>query len=124
LNEVIDDIMKKEKQVIPFYFKDLSHQDIVDYFNYEYPISLKHNQELVERVYQRYPLINKSEIGLIIKAIFSCLRDLLILGKILNFNNFLFDAKLFFHPHRKAGVIIPAVKVKLSTPPPLRKYVR
>lgn len=113
--------MKKQKTVIPFFFKDQSHQQVIDYLNIEYPISLKYNKDLVERVYQRYPLINKSEVGIIVKAIFSSFRDFLILGRVLNFNNLFFDTKLFFFQHRREGRILPSLKVHISTPPPLRK---
>jgi hypothetical protein len=114
--------MKKPKTVKPFYFQDQSHQQVVDYFNKNYPISLKNNQDLVERVYQRYPLIDKSEVGVIIKAVFSSFRDLLILGKVLNFNKLFFDTKLLFFKHRRDGHILPSLKVRISTPPPLRNH--
>jgi hypothetical protein len=114
--------MKKVKIARSFYFKDLSHQQVVDYMNINYPISLKNNQDLVERVYQRYPLIDKSEVGIIVKAVFSSIRDLLILGKVLNFNKLFFDCKLSFFTHRKKGVIFPALKACVSTPPSLRNY--
>jgi hypothetical protein len=114
--------MKKPKIVKPFYFSDRSHQQVVDQLNKDYPISLKHNQDLVERVYQRYPLIDKSEVGLIIKAVFSSFRDLLVLGKVLNFNNLFFDTKLLIFTHRRGDAIFPAIKVQISTPPPLRKH--
>jgi hypothetical protein len=113
--------MKKQKIVSPFYFQDQSHQQVVDYLNTEHPISLKYNKDLVERVYQRYPLIDKSEVGIIVKAVFSSFRDLLILGKVLNFNNLFFDTKLKFFQHRRGGRILPSLKVHISTPPPLRK---
>lgn len=114
--------MKKPKVVKPFYFSDQTHQQVVDQLNKDYPISLKHNQDLVERVYNRYPLIDKSEVGIIIKAVFSSFRDLLILGKVLNFNNLFFDAKLHFFNHRRDGHILPSLKVRIATPPPLRKH--
>lgn len=114
--------MKKPKEVKPFYFSDLSHQQMVDMLNRDFPISLKYNQELIERVYQRYPLIDKSEVGLIVKAIFSSFRDLLVLGKVLNFNNLFFDTKLHFFIHRRDGHILPSLRVRIATPPPLRKH--
>ena len=121
ISEDIEHSMKKPKTVIPFYFKDLSDQQVVDYLNEKYPISLKYNQDLVERVYQRYPLIDKSEVGIIVKAVFSSFRDLMILGKVLNFNGLFFDTKLHFFNHRRDGRILPSLKVRIGTPPPLRK---
>jgi hypothetical protein len=114
--------MKKPKTVKTFYFKDYTHQQVVDLLNKYDPISLKHNQDLVERVYQRYPFIDKSEVGIIIKAVFSSFRDLLVLGKVLNFNSLFFDTKLHFFKHRRDGHILPSLKVRIATPPPLRNH--
>lgn len=114
--------MKKPKRVKPFQFKDMDHQDMVDLLNTEHPVSLKYNEDLVNRVYARYPLVEKSQVSLVVKAIFQSFRDLLVLGKVLNFNNLFFDAKLHFFDYRKDGAILPSLKVKISTPPPLRQH--
>lgn len=113
--------MKKQKVVVPFYFKNMTHQQMVDELNDQYPISLKHNEDLVNRVYARYPSLDKSEVGIIIKAVFSSFRDFLVLGKVLNFNNLFFDTKLLIFSHKRDSVIYPAMKVHISTPPALRK---
>jgi len=94
---------------------------MVDWLNENYPISLRNNEDLVNRVYARYPLLDKSEVGIIIKAVFGSLRDLLVLGKVLNFNSLFFDTKLHFFDHRRDGRILPSLKVRISTPPKLRK---
>jgi hypothetical protein len=112
--------MKKPKTVRPFWFKDLDHQQMADLVNRENPINLKYNESLIERVHARYPLISKTEVSIIVKAIFQSLRDLLVLGKVLNFNNLFFDTKLHFFDYRKGAAILPSLKVKMSTPPPLR----
>jgi hypothetical protein len=114
-------MMKKQKTVIPFTFKDQTKQQMVDDLNSSYPISLRHNEDLVNRVFARYPLLDKSEVGIIIKAVFSSFRDLLVLGKVLNFNNLFFDAKLHFFEYCRGGHILPSLKVRISTPPKLRK---
>lgn len=114
--------MKKPKVVKPFYFKDLSNNQMVDLLNNENPINLKYNEDLANRVYERYSLIEKSEVSRIIKSIFQSFRDFLVAGKVLNFNNLFFDTKLLFFTYRKNGHILPSLKVKISTPPPLRQY--
>lgn len=113
--------MKKPKTVVPFSFKDKTHQQMVDELNNKYPISLKYNEDLVNRVHDRYPLLDKSEVGIIIKAIFASFRDLLVLGKVLNFNGLFFDAKLHFFEYRHKGRILPSLRVRVTTPPKLRK---
>ena len=113
--------MKKPKKVKRYVFKDLSHQEMVNELNTEYPIDLRYNENLVNRVYARYPLVDKTTVSIIVKAIFQSFRDLLVLGKVLNFNNLFFDTKLHFFDHCRDGHILPSLKVKISTPPPLRK---
>lgn len=93
---------------------------MINKLNSELPISLKYNQDLVNRVCERYPLVSKTDVSIIIKAVFQSFRDLLVLGKILNFNNLFFDTKLHFFEHCRDGHILPSLKVKISTPPPLR----
>ena len=112
--------MKKPKIVKLFFFKELSNQQMVDLINEDLPLNIKYNENLVDRVHARYPLIDKTQTSVIIKTIFQSLRELLILGKVLNFNNLFFDTKLHFFDYRKDGHILPSLKVKISTPPPLR----
>lgn len=114
--------MKKPKTVKPFFFKDRSHQEMADALNKEYPISLKHNEDLVNRVAARYPLLKKSEIGIIVSGVFQSFRDLLVLEKVLNLNNLFFDTKLFFFLHTRHNNSHPSVRIKVSTPPPMRKH--
>lgn len=114
--------MKQQKTIKSFVFKDRTHQQVVDLLNSENPINIKYNEDLVNRVSARYPLIDKTQVSIIIKAIFQSFRDLLILGKVLNFNNIFIDTKLLFFDYKKNGHILPSLKVKISTPPSLRYY--
>jgi hypothetical protein len=113
--------MKKPKIVKPFFFRDISHQDMVDILNRENPINLRHNEDLIKRIHARYPLISKQEISVIVMAIFQSFRDLMVLGKVLNFNNLFFDTKFLFFSYISGGKISPSLKIRISTPPPLRK---
>lgn len=115
--------MKKLKTIKPFYFTNKTNEETYNYINKELPISLKYNLDLVNRVYDKYPYLSKTQISIIIKLIFESIRELMILGKIINFNNLFFDTKLHFFAYRKFGSILPALKVKISTPPPMRKNV-
>ena len=112
--------MKNKKTTKPFWFKDLSHQEVVDYLNVELPVNIKYNADLVNRIHARYPLLPKSSIAVIVTSVFQAFRELMVLGKILNFHNLFFDTKLHFFDYRKNGRILPSLKVKISTPPKLR----
>lgn len=112
--------MKKPKCVKKYYFSNKSHYEMVDYINKELPINIKYNEDLINRIYSKYPLIDKSQISIIVKSVFQSIRDFLILGKVLNFNNLFFDTKLYFFAYCKKRHILPSLKVKISTPPPLR----
>jgi len=111
--------MKKQKVVKPFFFK-ISNQEVVDILNRDYPINMRYNEELINRIHSRYPLISKYEISVIVRAVFQSFRDLMILGKVLNFNNLFFDTKLLFFDCCRRGRILPSLKVQISTPPKLR----
>lgn len=114
--------MKKIKTSKSFYFKDKTHNNVIDLINTDFPISIEENEDLINRIYSRYPIINKSKISAIVILIFQSIRELLISGKILNFNNLFFDTKLFFYSYRYNNHIFPALKVQISTPPRMRKY--
>jgi len=113
--------MKKQKIVRPFSFNGRSHQDMVDLLNKELPINLRYNEAMINRIHNKYPLISKTEISIIVRAVFQSFRDLLVLGNVLNFNGLFFDTKLFFFQRFRKGRIVPSMKVKLTTPPKLRK---
>jgi nucleoid DNA-binding protein len=113
--------MMKLKTVLPFFFKDLDHQQVVDLLNEEFPISIKYSEDLVNRVHARYPLIEKHQVSIIIKAVFQVMRDLLVLGKVLTFNHLFFDFKFHVFTNRVGMITIPALKVLISTPPKLRE---
>lgn len=112
--------MTKKKQSANIYYTKPYYQ-VIDQLNIECPVNLKHNLDLVERVHQRYPLIDKYQVAIIVNAVFSSFRDLLVQGKSLNFNSLFLSAKLIFFTHRRNGHIFPALKAQITTPPPLRK---
>ena len=105
--------MTKRRVMKEFYF---GSPDIVQEMNEQLPIGLKYMENLIERVHLRYPLIDKTEIVLIIKTTYETMRELLALGCCLNFNKLFFDTWLFFYlkKHR------PCVRVKITTPPPMK----
>lgn len=112
---------KKQKTIKPFYFKNLSKEDMMEILNEEYPINLKYNAALINRIYSRYPFISKAQITIIVTGIFSSFRDFLVLGQILNLNKLFFDTKFLFFKHTKGSRIYPSLKTQVGTPPPLRK---
>lgn len=115
--------MKKLKTIRSFFFTNSNNEDTYKTINKDLPISLKHNEDLIKRIHAKYPLLTKTEISIIVKLAFESIRELMILGKILNFNNLFFDTKFHFFAHRRNERILPALKVKISTPPPMRKNV-
>lgn len=113
--------MKKQKIVKPFFFKNRSHQDLVDLINKDLPINLRYNEAMIKRIHDKYPFISKTEVSIIVKAVFQSFRDLLVLGNVLNFNSLFFDTKLFFFQRLRKGRIVPSMRIQIKTPPKLRK---
>lgn len=112
--------MKKQKQVAPFAYKDLTNKQVVDIINIDLPISLRYNEDLINRIHARYSVIDKAQISIIVKAVFSSIREFLMLGFVQNYNKLFFDTKLLFFTHQRNGDIFPAVKVEMTTPPKLK----
>ena len=98
-----------------FFFKDITRYDMMTRVNQKYPINLKHNEDLIDRVAARYPLLNKMEVALIIKNFFQAVRDLLILGKVLSFDEIFINAKLFVSKQFRGGEEVPNIKIKIQT---------
>ena len=108
------------RKFLPYRFRNRSHQSMVDEINDDIPISLNHCQDLVGRVCDRYPYLPKYEVAIIIKATFATIRDLLILGKTLNFTRLFNLVFLLIKPPDtpQSGYLI---KFSINTPPRLRK---
>lgn len=105
--------MHKEK-LTKFVFKNKSHEEIVDIINQELPLNLKNQQNLIDRIYLRYPYIKKYEISIIVMTIFSIIRDNLILGNTLNFYNLFFNTKIMFFNSSKGKSLKMKIKNKTS----------
>lgn len=88
--------------------------------NSELPINIKTLESLVDRIYKRYPMIDKTQISVIVRAALESIRELLILGNVINFNKFVFNMKLHFFTHYYKK-LRAALKVKLSTPPSIKR---
>jgi hypothetical protein len=113
--------MKRSKTRRDFFFKDLTHEQVMDQLNTEYPVSLKYNEDLIDRVCAKYPLIDKIEASIVVKGIFQSMRDFLILGKVINLNSVFYDFKFQIFKYVKDGLLLPSLRAHISTPKTLRK---
>jgi hypothetical protein len=62
--------MLKLKKIKEYYFKEIDRKDMVDHLNSTLPVNIKYNEDLVDRVHSRYPLLDKTEVSVIVKAVF------------------------------------------------------
>lgn len=117
----IRDNMKNKKTVREFHFLDLSKKEIMDLMNSDHPINIKKFEPIIDKIYSKYPLIDKSQISLIVKMVFESMRDFLVMGYVINFNKFVFDMKLNFFVHVIRDKVFPALRVRLKNPPKIRE---
>ncbi len=113
--------MKHRKKIRAFYFDQLSSEDLIKLVNSELPINIKHLAIIVDKIYAKYPLIDKTEISIIVRAVFESIREFLILGYIINFNKYFFDMKFHFFEFAAKAKKYTSLKVKVTTPPHVRK---
>lgn len=104
--------VKKLNVVQGFLFTELELENLVDK---KLPIDLKGLEFLAENIHNKYPVLDKHEIMLIIKMFFCRIRKFLITKKVINFSDFIFDTKLHFMMNCRNKNII-RVKIKLRTP--------
>jgi hypothetical protein len=112
------------RKVQKFYFKKFTAKQLITLLDLIFPVTLKYNEEMVNKIASQYPYVNKATISKIVLTSFTCMRELLILGKILNFNRLFFNTKLYFfsaHDPNDPSVKMPALKIKIKTPPSLSK---
>jgi len=75
-------------------------------------------EDLVDRIYLQYPVLDKSSVSFIVRNTFESMRDLLILNKVLNFFTLFFDTKLHFYTiNGRWAPNVPHLKLKMTTPP-------
>lgn len=83
--------MKKTLQQLDdhkIYFKNKTPEEMVELLNKELPVKLLYNEDLVNRIHAKYPMLSKTQISVIVLGTFQSIRDLLILGKDLSINTF------------------------------------
>jgi nucleoid DNA-binding protein len=78
----------------------------------KYPINISELENIITRIHNKYSIINKSEITLIVKSFFEEMRYLILIGKEININNFIPSVKLIRYKVKDRD----ATRLKLSTP--------
>lgn len=100
-------------------FKDIDYDNLVKMINMELPINFK-KYKILDKIYQKYPLTNKEEIALIIKAVFEIIREKVIEGYKINIRYIFNDFHLVIN---KSVSGHPFVLAKNTTFPKVRKNV-
>jgi len=107
--------MNKYLKVIPFYFTS-PHKEVYEEANSSLKISLKYNEDLINRVCKRHPLIPKQDIIIVLTKSMEVMRDILIQGDIINFSKLFTDTKLYFQKSERFGKLRTLVKVRMVSP--------
>ncbi len=109
---------------IPFYFKeDISSEEIIKLINEKFPISIRNHEDLINRIYDRYPVVDKATIAIVVQNTFTCMREQLILGKKLTISSMFINMFLLFFAHSANKRPTPAFSARLKTPDSI-KYAR
>lgn len=87
----------------------------------DYSISLSRVQHIIDRVHDRYPLISKADIVIIVKAFFDCMRSIVFSGDSISINNMFSNMHLYHYNKIRKNKFLRVVKVKLSTAKRLKK---
>lgn len=102
-------------------YKDLSTQEVIDYLNEEMPIKLIYNEELINRIYNRYPNVSKKEITIVVKTFFKVLREKLLEGRAITLTPIFGMFRTYFSHYTLNNKTFPSLKMKLTTDPKVKK---
>lgn len=80
------------------------------------PISLAYIQHIIDRIHNRYPLVDKSDIAIVVKAFFESIRDILFAGDSISVSGFFTNMSLYDFNKIRKNKYSRIVKVKLNTP--------
>lgn len=83
--------------------------------NKEFPISLAHMQHIIDRVHNRYPLVEKYDIALITKVFFETVRSIMFNGGSVSIANFFTNMHLYSFDKIRKNKYSRIVKIKLNT---------
>ncbi len=75
-----------------------------------YPISLVNIQHLIDRVHDRYPLVEKNDIAVVIRSFFECIRSILIAKDYLSISNLFTNSYIIFNLLNNIVAICPFFK--------------
>lgn len=109
--------MRKAKTNNKYYFKD--DQEVIDMLK-QYPVGFSEHAYLVDKIHERYPMIDKVKIALILIKCLDLLRILFIFGNIFSFNKLFFDFKMHVYKRKIKEVIVTYLRVKITTPPGIK----
>lgn len=108
--------MNKKKLVKKINYKNLTLDQLIDQVNQCLPINLSDKFSLIEQIHEKYPLVDKKDISITVKAFFDVLRESLLSGDIIHFNKTFSSMKLHIYKYHRDNKDHISVKVKLSTP--------
>lgn len=105
--------MKRTIQKQPLILKDnMSIEDLTQLINHQLPLSISNMEHIVESIQEKYPLLDKTKVALIILQTFKTMRNLVISGNRVSIAKFCYDMYLkvlIAHPKRTD----PGVRVNL-----------
>ena len=78
--------------------------------NEKYPVKLRYNEDLINRIHARYPLVDKAQIAIVVRGTFESFRDFLFAGKIINLYTLFFDFKAFVYQKSKKLSLKSSIK--------------
>jgi hypothetical protein len=91
-----------------FVFKKKTNAEISRLVDFIYPIKISNKEEFINRIYSRYPMVDKSSIALIVKIMFETMRLMLILGAIFKCDSFFTRFLLYIKVNKfQSAISIP-----------------
>lgn len=103
----------------------MNKEEVIEYLNKRYPTTIERFDALIERVHQRYPLVDLADISLITRYVLEFIRDNFIREQELNIEKFMTNFKIRYIPNNKKHIKkdIFQIMATVRTPYNLEKMI-
>jgi hypothetical protein len=95
-------------------------EKIVEELDANFPIGLKKIEYLLDRVYEQYPIVDRTTVVLVVKEFLKEIRKRLVNGETLYLSGYFIETKIHFYETNSLTGIIKKMKIKMRTPKTVR----
>jgi hypothetical protein len=101
-----------------------SNDQIMAEIDKKFPIDAQNFDTIVDKVHERYNIVDRKDVEKVVKTLFIWLRRFLIISRSITFSHFLSHAHLLIYRQKIGKGVIYKAKIRNATPPTIKYHDR